>query len=275
MFEGKHINKIYFKYYSGTTAETRNAVKNTAVEFLRRLGKNSAFINGYTFSIVNEYKDLSSDTQWKRYLKNNSDKYTNTWGVSNPTVIDEEKGIIIQAKEHSFPRSIFHRNIDVKLLETATLHEIGHIFDNYYGNKDKNLIKEVRKLHISNDKLTEAQQKMLNKYLRSKDLSDSTEYKQAWLKDASALGKDKNKYKEFKRDDIRKYYAIEDIDITDGITSQEVEKADKSRSEIFAQLFAYALGRDDGHKDEIIRVYPNTYKFVKAHIKKLLNINCN
>ncbi len=36
---GNTSNKIYFKYYSGTTAQTRNAVKNTAAEFLRRAGK--------------------------------------------------------------------------------------------------------------------------------------------------------------------------------------------------------------------------------------------
>jgi len=262
---------VYFKYYSGTTAETRNAVKNTAAEFLKRAGKNSAFINGYTFSIVNEYNDLPSNTPYKKYLKENSKALTNTWGVSNPSVIDEEKGIVIQAKEHSFPRSIFNSNIDTKLVETATLHEIGHIFDNYYGKKDEKLINEARKLHFSDKNLTKTQQNMLNKYLRNKDLSDSDEFKQAWLKDATALGKDKNKYNEFKKDNIRRYYAIEDINITDGITSQEVEDADKSRSEIFAQLFAYALGKDDGHKDEIIKVYPNTFKIVRNYINKYLN----
>ncbi|MBR1461238.1 hypothetical protein IJ596_06375, partial [bacterium] len=181
-------------------------------------------------------------------------------------------GIILQTKERSFPRSIFHRNIETKLIETATLHEIGHIFDNYFGTKDENLIKEVRKLHFSDKNLTKTQQNMLNKYLRNKDLSDSKEFKQAWLKDAIALGKDRNKYNEFKKDSIRRYYAIEDINITDGITSQEVENADKSRSEIFAQLFAYALGKDDGHKNEIIKVYPNSYKAVKNYIKKYLNL---
>ena len=272
MLEGENTNKIYFKYYSGTTAETKNAVKNTATEFLKRAGENGAFINGYTFSVVNEYKDLPSDTNFKKYLKDNSDKLTHTYGASNPTVIDEEKGIIIQAKERSFPRSIFNSNIDTKIIEAGTLHEIGHIFDNYYGKKDENLIKEAKKLHISNDKLTKTQQNILNKYLRNKDLSDSDEFKQAWLKDATALGKDKKKYEEFKNDNIRRYYAIEDIDITDGITSQEIEDADKSRSEIFAQLFAYALGKDDGHKDEIIKAYPNTYKTVQNYIKKYLNL---
>ncbi len=35
-------------------------------------------------------------------------------------------------------------------------------------------------------------------------------------------------------------------------------------------MFAYALGKDDGHKDEIIKVYPNTYKTVQNYIKKYL-----
>ncbi len=272
MPEGKISNKVYFKYYSGTTSQTRNAVKNTAAEFLKRVGKNSAFINGYTFSVVSEYNDLPANTPLMQYLKNNSDNFINTWGVSNPSVIDNEKGIILQSKEHSFSRSVFHKNIDTKLIETATLHEIGHIFDNYYGKKDENLIKEVRKLHLSDKALTKTEQMMLNKYLRNKDLSDSDEFKQAWLKDATALGNDLSKYNEFKKDNIRRYYAIEDIDITDGITSQEIENADKSRSEIFAQLFAYALGKDDGHKDEILNAYPNTYKTVQNYIRKYLNL---
>ena len=272
MPEGKITNKVYFKYYTGTTTETRNAVKNTVAEFLKRARGNSTFINGYTFSVVNEYKNLPSNTPYKKYLKENSNALTNTWGASNPTVIDQEKGIILQTKEHSFPRSVFHKNIDSKLIETATLHEIGHIFDNYFGAKDENLIKEVRKLHFTDKNLTKTQQNVLNKYLRNKDLSDSKEFKRAWLKDATALGKDKKKYNEFKDDYIRKYYAVEDIDITDGITSQEIEDADKSRSEIFAQLFAYALGKDDGHKNEIIKVYPNSYKAVQNYIKKYLNL---
>ncbi len=273
MPEGKTINKVYYKYYSGTTQETRNAVKSTVAEFQKRVGKNGAFINGYTFSVVNEYKDLNPDTPFKKYLKENSDNYTYTFGASNPTVIDEEKGIIIQAKEHSFPRSLFHRNIESKLIETAALHEIGHNFDNYYGLKDENIVREVRKLHFSDKNITKKQQNILNQYSRNKDLSDSKEFKQAWLKDATALGKDKNKYYEFKMDKIRRYYAIEDIDITDEITKQEIENADKSRSEIFAQLFAYALGKDDGRKKEIIKAYPNTYNVVKAYIKKYLNIS--
>ena len=154
MPEENFTNKVYFKHYNGTTAETRNAVKNTVAEFLKRARGNSTFINGYTFSIVNEYKDLPSNTPFKKYLKENSKALTNTWGASNPTVIDQEKGIILQAKEHLFPRSVFHKNIETKLIETATLHEIGHVFDNYYGNKDENLINKLRKLHFTDKNLT-------------------------------------------------------------------------------------------------------------------------
>lgn len=267
----RNINKIYIKYYQGTTQQSRNAVKNTVAHFQKRAGKNCEFLNGYTFSVVNKFQDLSADTPWKKFIKLTSDKHGNAWGITNPTVVDGEKSVVIQAKKHSSDKNIFNANTDPKLLESATLHEIGHIFDNYFGKKNDKLVEIVKNFHIySNLSLTEKQ--ILKKYLRHKDLSDSDEFKQAWLKDATALGKDKKKYEEFKNNNVRRYYAINEIDITDGITKQEIEYADKARSEIFAQLFAYALGKDDGHKDEIIKVYPNTYKYVQNCIKDYLEI---
>ena len=86
---------------------------------------------------------------------------------------------------------------------------------------------------------------------------------------------DKKKYDKFKMGWITSYYASTEIDITDGVTDKEVEEADSARSEIFAQLFGYAFGKDDGYKKEIIETYPNTFKVVKNYIRKYLGVDCD
>ena len=89
------------------------------------------------------------------------------------------------------------------------------------------------------------------------------------------MGKDKKKYDKFKMGWITSYYASTEIDITDGVTDKEVEEADSARSEIFAQLFGYAFGKDDGYKKEIVETYPNTFKVVKNYIRKYLGVDCD
>lgn len=271
MPEGKINNKVYFKYYTGVTEQSRYAVKNTVSEFLKRAGKNAEFINGYTFSIVNKFKDLPVDTLWKKTVKLTADQCSETWGITNTTVVDSEKSIVMQAKAHASEKNIFNGNTNPKFLETCAMHKIGHVFDNYYGKKNKELVDIVKNFHLFKHR-SEPEERALKLYMRNKDLSDSKEFKKAWLKDATTLGKDKNKYDEFKKNGIRRYLSINEIDITDGITKQEIENADRSRAEIFAHLFAYALGKDDGQKEEILAVYPNTYKCVQKYISKYLGI---
>lgn len=43
--------------------------------------------------------------------------------------------------------------------------------------------------------------------------------------------------------------------------------------EIFAQLFSYAMGTDDGNKDDFIKLFPNTYNIVNKYIKTATDIN--
>ena len=264
-------NNISFEYYNGPTLKARNAVKNTVEEFVKKAGSNGNFINGFTFSVVETFKDLKPDTPFKQLLKT-SNENTGIWGASNPTEIDREKGIVIQTFEIDPAQSIFSKNMTSRFIESTVMHEIGHCFDDYYGPKDKDLIEKVRKFHMEDD-LTSEEEDILIEYHFTKDLSDSNEYKQAWRKDVTALGKDEKTLKEFLNDQIKSYYTPDEIDISDGVSLDEVELADHSRSEVFAQLFAYALGKDDGNKDEITKVYKNTYKVVKSYVKKYLKVN--
>lgn len=268
-------NTVYFKYYTGTPQTARNAVKNTVTEFLKKTGSKSSFLNDYTISVADDYKDLKVTSEFARHLKKYSDSYKQNWGASIfPQINNDKKEIVIKTEEIRFPQKIWSKSLDNNILEQATLHEIGHLFDDYYGNKDEKLLKEIKKINLDNENLTPEQQKILNKYKQKKDLSDNQDFKDAWKKDTEQLGKNKNQYNSFKNGWITQYYAPTEIDITDGISAKEIEEADRARSEVFAQLFGYALGKDDGKKNEIISVYPTAYKIVKNYIKKYLNIDC-
>ena len=108
-------------------------------------------------------------------------------------------------------------------------------------------------------------------FQKNKDLSDSSEFKKAWKQDAQNLGKRSLSNFLFKKCHID--YYVFDVDITDGVTDDEVEEADSHRSEIFAQLFSYAMGEDDGQKKAIVEKYSNCYRMVKLYIKKYLGID--
>ena len=72
-------------------------------------------------------------------------------------------------------------NKSVSDVEQATMHEIGHQFDDYVGNCNADLLAEIEKLP-SGVEFNKKQEDLYNKYLATKDLSDSKKFKCAWKK---------------------------------------------------------------------------------------------
>lgn len=167
-----------------------------------------------------------------------------TGGMTWPKIENDNKKEIIVKTSNSWAFNI-QSNKSVSDVEQATMHEIGHQFDDYFGNCNADLLAEIEKLP-SGVEFNKKQEDLYNKCLATKDLSDSKEFKCAWKKDAENLGKNTFSNFLFKRSCID--YYIFDVDITDWVTDKEVYKADYHRSEIFAQLFSYAMGQDDEQK---------------------------
>ena len=267
---------IYFRYYEGTPQESRDAIKDTVVDFLKKTGYNAEFLRGTTFSAVDKYGNLSTSSPFLSYLQKHGDKdHPLTHGCTiYPEINDNKKEIVIKTEEYEFPQSIWRKSLKPNILKQGVMHEIGHMFDDYYGTKNARTSANVKKIRIS-DNLTPRETQLLKDYEKHKDLSDNRDFKDAWKKDVENLGKDKKKLEKFKTGGITSYYFPTGIDITDGINEKEIEDSDKARSEIFAQLFGYAFGKDDGHKQEILDTYPNTYKVVKKYIHKYLGVDCD
>lgn len=263
---------IYFNSYK-VDSKYRDSVKETITDFQKKIKRNRNFLNNFTFHICGSYGDLNKNSNLTKYVSENSKDFEFTGGMTTPRIGNNGKKEIILRTTNI---SIFgiKSNKALSDISQATMHELGHQFDDYFGNLDPLLKKEVEKLPLgTDDEGTEAQQKLYNKYLHEKDLSDSKEFKTAWKKDAQNLGKSNLSNYLFKHRHLD--YYVWDVNIEDGVTDEEVEEADESRSEIFAQLFSYALGQDDGQKDAITEKYPNCYKQVKSYIEQHFGIKAN
>ena len=262
----------YFKYYQNVTEESRNTVKTTVQNFKGKIKNNKNFLRGYTFHTVTSYKDLEPESELTKYVKENSDDFFATGGMTTSVLSNKgKKEIIINVNNYGIT-SIWSDNKSSSDISQAILHEIGHQFDDWFGQCDNDLSEKVKQLPICTS--TEEDDKVMEEYLMTKDLSDTADFKKAWKKDAENLSKDMSLLgRLFNK--IPFEYTPYDIDITDGVTDKEVELSNNSRSEIFAQLFSYALGEDDGKKDVITEKYKNSYNVVKAYIKTYLGIDCN
>ena len=265
---------VYFHNYVNTDWQSRNTVKNTVTEFLQKIRSNSAFINGYTFHIVKDYSDLSTGSAFTRGLKKDATSYKYTGGASlAPEFNDGKREIVLKTEELEVPRKWFYNSKSKEYLEQATMHEIGHMFDNYYGLKDVTKMQKA----LQQPKVDEAseytanQEKILNDYMRNKDLSDSEEFKRIWKNDIEEYYKNCNF---FQKSGLKDYFSAFGIDITDGLDKDEIEKADSLRSEDFAHLFGYAFGKDDGNRESSLKRFPKTFELIKTYIKQYLNFEC-
>lgn len=262
---------IYFIKHKGTDTKYRDTVKDRVLLFKNQMTKNKNFLNGFTFHVCDSYETLGNKSMLTKTVSENADSFSYAGGMTVPIIENgNKKEIVIKT---SFP-CIFNINKNKKASDVtqATMHEIGHQFDDQFGYCSPKLLNEVKKLPLgTDDEGTEEQQKLYDKYQKNKDLSDSKEFKKAWKKDAEKLGNNTWSNFWFKHRNID--YYIWDVDITDGVTDDEVEEADFHRSEIFAQLFSYAMGENDGQKEKIIEKFSNSYKIVKKYINEYLGID--
>ncbi len=261
----------YFKYYQNVTDDSKNAVKSTLQKFKNKINKNKSFLNGFTIHVVDSYNDLDKNSNLTKYVQKHSNEFFATGGMTTSIVSNKGKKEIIINVDNYGISSIWSENKSSSSISQALMHEVGHQFDNYFGKCDKNLLEKAKKLPFCTT--NKEDDKILTEYLQTKDLSDTKEFKAAWKKDVEKL----NECSFFENlfNNLPFEYTPYEIDITDGVIDEEVDKSDTARSEIFAQLFSYAFGEDDGQKDLITKKYKNSYTLVKSYISNLLGIDFN
>ena len=267
---------VKIQYHDGTVNKvdesTKAAVKK-AVEMASDSVKNKEFLKNLDIHVASDFSNLPNNgSALNKHLKEKQSSLYSTKGVTTDDL--ERKEIFIQETAF-FPDKVsnvfsFSPSFSAdKEITQATMHELGHQFD--YTGADKSLRAEHQKFvekyydrQFDEIEVSPSEGKILIEYMKNNGYSDKKEFKSAIQKDLKNLELNSSTRRKFG------YFVAEfynrGLDIVPN--SDDVENADASRMEIFAQLFSYATGTDDGNKDDFIKLFPNTYNVVKKYINE-------
>ena len=267
-------NSITFNFESSVKTLTQDFIKDTVWDIYNRANKNQAFFDGLKFNVSALFDNIPESKS----------------GYTKYPIADKEKNIYIQTGESTQydPFSIHPQYTEYSRIKETTLHELGHIFDFYFANPNPEIKEKLQTILSSKDISDKTGDKefyeLLKLYVSQNGLSDSEEYKEAWRSDVEREFKGKlTGYNNIKVNNLA-YFSPKlknenmykkDIILEDGINDKELQQADKAREEVFAQLFAYALGAnaDSYEKYLITKTYGNSYKVVKQYITEYLGID--
>ena len=66
-------------------------------------------------------------------------------------------------------------------------------------------------------------------------------------------------------------YFVQGINFKKEIDSNIVDLHSGARSEVFASLFSYAIGEDDGDKNTLTKNFKNSFEVVKNYLKEYVD----
>ena len=273
--------------YLNVKKETRDFIATPLITLKSKLNKDNDFLKDVKISIAGTYKDLNDDHSFKTYLK--EQEYTDLdKGINFYSDNNLQKIIIVQADPHdNFGDKALSETAglgysDLPSLKHTLMHEVGHQFDEYFGHDhnakfardwDKVLEKKEHDSHrnpYTYENETPAEEEIGVEYKWNSGLSDKPEFQEAILKDLKHVAKLKKQNSKHLACNVD--YYTQSIDFTKPITNYEVDLADVARSEVYANLFAYAIGENDGDKEDFVENFKNSYKIVQRDIQKYLNI---
>lgn len=264
---------IPIKYYNGTIdtvdSSTKQAVKRTVKSALDKIRPD--FFKGLSFHVVSDFSNLDEHNAIAKAVKYNSKDYKNSAGFTHYGP-NREIYVTEQARGYNFFKNLVPNNwidFNENYIENTTMHEIGHQFDDYFYCEDKTLEDKYRQNHnlFFKENLSSKQEKELDKLIfafnQNNGLSDSKEFKKALEQDLSKI--------DIKKVQKKFNYYVEfffEKNKEKNPTKKDIDYAWYSRGEVFAQLFSYAMGTDDGSKEEFTKMFPAAYKMVKNYIQK-------
>ena len=264
----------YIYYYDGSINKvdesTKSAVNKAYLKVKFAFGDN--FTDGLIINVASDFSNLPKNKSlMNNYLKKNESLFSATRGITTDDMQNRE--IFIQ--ESAFWTSKLGNLFSTKLsfsaddeIEQATMHEFGHSFDHFYGGDKKLqaerqiLIRKYGEKQFEEVDLLPEEEKIMIEYNKNNGYSDRKDFKEALLKDLKVLKLNSGITTKFG------YFLCEfynrGLDVIPN--ANDIELADYSRSEVFAQLFSYAMSTDDGDKSEFVKILPNTYKVVQEYI---------
>ena len=274
--------------YVNVSPETRDQIAAPLITLKSKLTPENDFLKGVDVNIARMYSDLDDSHSFKTFIKNDTDT-ENERGTSFYSDNNIKRIIVVQEGAHdTWGEKLLGMSAGdgsysaLPAMRHTLMHEVGHQFDEYFGH-DHNA-----KFALQRDSIIGAKEKdpksnpysfsytmkekgPLDKYDLYGGLSDKKEFKKAFLEDLKHIASVMKNNPDHVACNID-YYA-QGIDFNKPITMAIVQDAEDARCESYANLFAYAIGQNDGDKEDFVENFKNSYKVVQKDIQKYLNIS--
>lgn len=277
-----YIDNIKVEYFN-VDESLKDSVIKPVINLKSKINNDEDFLDGLEIDITKKFKNLDNENSFREFVKGEREA-SSVKGISFYSDGKLPSRIIIQENAHLDDKAKNYANggrySAIPALKQSMMHEVGHHFDNYYGhNHDAKFAQQWDSLLYAKEThpdtnpydfdCSNIKDKRINvAYTWNSGLSDKKAFQEALLKDMNAL---KNIKKENLPENIE--YYIGDFDISGTISAKDIDYAEHQRSEVYANLFSYALGEDEGEKEKFINCFQNSYKIVKNDISKYLKIN--
>lgn len=278
-FQGENYTVEYFDVKS----KTKEYIEQSLTDF-ENSATNIDFLNGIKIDITKKYENLDNGDAYRRYLKQQHNvKNVHGSNFYSDSVIP--KRVCIQEDAHNDDKikNLF-QNFEFSSLESidfTLMHELGHQFDKYYGHdhsanfakeRDAMLARYASKDSLSVYDMPTDEDDITTEitYSDNSGMSDKPDFKNAYLKDLKNIAQIK-KYGNGKLADNINYF-IAGIDFNKEINERTVDIHDGSRAEVYANLFSYAVGKNDGDKKTFTQNFKNCYKIVKKDVAEKIGI---
>jgi len=273
--------------YVNVNPETRDQIATPLITLKSKLTPQNDFLEGVDVNIAGMYSDLDDSHSFKTFIKNDTGT-ENERGTSFYSDKNIKRIIVVQEGAHdTWGEKLLGMSAGdgsysaLPAMRHTLMHEVGHQFDEYFGH-DHNA-----KFALQRDSIIGAKEKdpksnpysfsytikekdPLDKYDLYGGLSDKKEFKKAFLEDLKHIASVMKNNPDHVACNID-YYA-QGIDFNKPITMAIVQDAEDARCESYANLFAYAIGENDGDKEDFVENFKNSYKVVQKDIQKYLNI---
>ena len=256
--------------YTDVSKQTKDSVMLPVYQLKDRLKPENDFLRGMKINLANDFREMKETDSFERYVKYNEsgDSYRGTSFYSD-SLLPKRIGV----QEKAFKNS----SSKYKAMRQTLMHEVGHHFDNFFGHDHKSDIAQkwdsIMHYHEkspASDLFTFKNESIKDvvierSFYENNSLSDKEEFVKALYKDINNL---KNK-KELPKDI---YYYLKDISVNDGVSLEDLKYEEGVRTEIYANLFSYLSGQDDGGREKFLDCFSDSKKVVAKDMRKFLKL---
>lgn len=280
------IDNVKVNYFN-VEKETRDSLLTPFVTLKSKLTPENDFLDELDVDITGKYKDLDDANSFRKFLK--SGEHTDDKACSFYSDGKLKRRIVVQEGAHGVVDKFYNLTTEGKYsalpaMRHTLMHEVGHQFDYYFGH-DHNAdfavkwdsIMAVKEQHPDMnpyvfDILPREAQANIDFFWNS-GLSDKEEFYNAIIKDYKHIAElNKNNSDKIGMTVLSSSF-VDGIDLTKPITYEVVDAAELARTEVYANLFSYAIGENDGDKSRFVENFKNAYRVVKKDIKEHLHID--